>query len=246
VPIANGIFKKNVYMSGDTIFIDGVIDGELTMFGNSITLGEHAVINGPLSYSSDNDLIITEGASVVGEVTKTRLESHRRFDSVKDFSGWFTNAFFSIWLVVAVVTVLLLNFVFRRHFEAIVQDVRKNFWKRALLGFGSVMLFPFACIILAVSVVGIGLVLFSIPSFVLLIFFGNIIASLVLGTLLYALVSKEDTDSVSLTWQVVVMSVFVYHLISLIPIVGQIVSLVFIAVGIGGVVVAVYNRVKLR
>jgi len=235
----DGNIGGNVIVNGGEVFINGVIDGNVVVRADVIELGPNAVLDGDFEYYSESEAFFDEGAAVLGEVNFHQVEAKVSKDKFGSFDiVGFVTGFTIIKASLFSIAALLFALLWRKWANNLTTDTVKNFWKRALAGFATLVLTPVAVFILFITVIG------AVPAIVLMLGYilSMVLASVFAGILLAALANKYlfKKPVKDLEWWKVVLGVFAYNLLKFIPFVGWLAALVIFLASLGWILNSVY------
>lgn len=218
--------------SGETVTISGQIDGDVDVEADRIVVQSTAIIGGRLTYRSKQDATIEEGAQILGSVDRLEPETPGGY-SLGDFvwdAWWFLATF-------AVGALALL--IFRPFLQRMVVAMRTSSLKTLLLGFLFFVCLPIAAVILAFTLVGIPIAVFTIMGWVALLYLSQIFVGLTVGQMILgqARASRPAGPYLALFVGLVIVT-----LVMSIPWVGVAAKAVMFSGGIGGFILTIYNR----
>jgi hypothetical protein len=170
----NGEVKGKVIASGGQIDISGKVGNGVTIDGvDTLTIGNTADISGGLVYSSSNQAVIAEGATVNGEIKFTEVAEPKKMDKPgiavpAGIFGWFFGVSWIMGKVVSFFAMFILGIILLLGLPAVFKKFNNRM--KTTLGHcaagGAIMLFGvpvglsvlcFAGIILCMTVIGAGL-----------------------------------------------------------------------------------------
>ena len=126
--------------------------------------------------------------------------------------------------------------------KSIVREASSNFWKEAGRGFVILFIAPVAIIISFITIIGMTLGLIALFVYLALIFIAAVIAVLLFARLALKYVFKKE--NYELNWWVVILAVSALGLITFIPIVGWLFTLVIVLAALGSSAKYVYKKLK--
>jgi hypothetical protein len=198
----------------------------------ALRLTSKAAVKGNLTYWSDNEASIDANARVAGAIEKKvpsgDLGSPQ--DLLRFFAG--VNLFFKIVTFVStlILSLLLLHFLprFTRDNVAV---LRERYWQS--LGFGALVLVatPIVAFLLIATLLGLPLGLILLSLYITAIFVSRIFVALWLGLVVLEKIGRRAHEA----WAMVI-GLFIFSALGLIPILGGIISLVAILLGLGALV----------
>jgi len=237
----------DAYMVGGTIVINSEIQGNVKIrSANKIKLGSNARITGNLEYNSEEEIEIEEGAVVLGETTIVTKKGFGGDDPSKGLILAIIFGIISLAILVKIMGLIVVGLVLIRWFKDITQKVIKesltDFWKNLGIGLLALIVIPIVTIILLATIIGIWLGIIVGVLYVLSILLAGTLASITFGSWAIAVIRKNKDYSIS--WKVVVGGVVALALIKLIPVLGVLVSLVFMLISLGAIYRLAYRAKK--
>ena len=220
---------RDMYVAANTLIVTGTVNGNLTAYAANIEIKDGAVINGTLKYSEDAVITISDKATINNKekVKSLSLSTPSTFTSmVIDALFSFTNA-----LVVGIVLLLLLP----KLFEKIVSYNKQSILSSLGIGLGVLFVLPVAAIMLIISMVGISLSMLLLGFFVVAVYLSTLFGSYYVGNLL---LGKNITNR----YLILLISLFAYYLIRMIPFVGTLMMLVILVLGLGLITRIIFKR----
>jgi hypothetical protein len=196
-------------------------------------LGDKANISGSVQYVSRELAVQAQGATVEGDLVRNDPVIPAADTSVRTAL---------IPVLVILFSVLTWYLISRKSLTAITTKALSRSFRPALFGFASVILVPFAIIILSVSVIGtlVGITLFFL--YALLLMLALIAMPALVGQTIMKLFSRPTKE---LTLISLVVGVFGVVLLAVLPIIGALV-LVGVTVLAIGAMIDLLTRTTLR
>lgn len=217
---------------GGDVYINSTVGGAVEFMGEKLTLGKNAVIEGDLTYTSANEVVIEEGAMVRGETQFTKRENPAR-DMKAGFAAFASFAFLAGFLM-KLACALALALIFNRYARTLVENVTEKPLLELGRGFAAFAVTPVASIVLLVTVLGVPLGLLGLIVFAAMIIFASLLAPVILGSIIHKLVMKPGAYHV--TWLTVLVGVVAYTILGWIPFVGWIGKFVLVLMTLGAIV----------
>ena len=217
----------NLLAGGGNIYINAPIGGDVKIDAQKVTLGKNAVITGNLTYKATEEMVKESGAVVKGKVDFQKRTT--RAAPVKVFAGIISA--FILWKFLALLAcALTVGLVLRRYSREIVELAVKRPWFEMGRGVLFMILTPLLSIILLVTLVGIPFGIAGILGFILVMIFAWIMTPVILGSVIYRYFSKEELE---ISWKTILLGVFIYALLGLVPIIGGLAQalLIFLTLG---------------
>ena len=227
-----GPVSGNILLGGGKVTINSKIGGNIKAKVDELIIGSQAEIIGNLKYESPKEVDIEEGANILGVIdyNKKEIKEIGSFKSLGFLFGILTLAFL-IKILTMIVVGLVLIYFFRNITKQVIGKSLTNFWSNLGLGFAALILTPVICVILLITVVGIGLAGLIISAYTFMLTVSAFLASIAFGSWLIKIIKKQEEYKIN--WQAVVVGVISLKLIVLIPFVGWLVGFVFMLISLG-------------
>lgn len=228
-----GAVGKNIAGAMQSLTIAGAVNGKVDVQAQNVSLLEDSSIGGDLLYRAPKEAVIADGATVSGKISYSHIEP--RQNDNKDFAKFIAAAGIVseiISLISATILALAIAILFPRMTTELISAIRVN--KLTSFGWGLVVLFltPIVAIFLLLTIIGIPLALFLGLVWILAIILGKAIAGIYFGFEL--LTWKKKTKKVSAATAALI-GVPVLGLITLVPLVGWLVSFAALCMGLGAI-----------
>lgn len=238
----DGPIGGNILLKAEEVVINSKVAGNVNIRANKLELGDNAEIAGNLEYTSKEKAEIDE-SKVLGEVTfhQKKVAKMGLFKGSKIFSGFLT-LIFLLKLLGAIAVGLIFVYLLKRFTGEVVKESLQKFWLNLGIGFGLLILIPIACIILAISIIGLWIAGIVGVIYILLLTLSSVFASIILGAWLIKVLTKKQEYIID--WKAVVVGVIVIKLIVLIPFVGWLPKFIFFLIGLGALVQWLYKKLS--
>lgn len=221
--VLNGTINGNALIYGQKVELLGTINGNAKIQTSQLTIGPQTIIKGTLNYSAPSEIQIPSSAQI-GKVNFTKLVMPvKNNNQAKTFIG----AFWFYKVIATIIAALILYFIFKRGTTNLVQGSLKHFWMKVLYGFATLILIPIAGLIVAVTIVGLPFSAMAALIYFLLFGIAAIGAGVVFGTWIFSLFSRTTPEEHRVTWVTIIVGIAVLSIISLIPLIGWLASLIF-------------------
>ncbi len=235
---SSGKISGNIYADVGTFYLNGVVNGSIKVDARNIHLDEKAIIQGDFKYTSLEALRQEPTAKVQGQLINLPSQTE---------TPWYQNAYFwgeqlansiSYWLLA-----LLLICFFPKLTARYADTFGKNILFNFLMGIVSIGSLALACIVLAVTIIGIPLSLLT------LIITGISLWLAPLGLVLWFTknIAKQNWLESKRPWLtafVLLASVFVLMVLQAIPLLGSLVHLLTITCGLGALMISKWQFYK--
>lgn len=248
--VIDGKVEGPLTAGAQKIMVNGELNGETRFRAEQIEIGIAGRINGPLSYSSPNELRRAEGATVTGAITRVdgnfaarerdmnrvdrewHLRSHR--------GGTWAGTIFTFFALLACSAVLLL--VFPVFSKAASDAVWESPWLALAIGFGAMVAVPILAVLLFVSVLGIPLGIIVLALYPALLLMGYVVGVLFVARRAQSAIRKEAPDGFAAKTGFFALALLLVMLMSRLPFVGSLVVFVVTVLGVGASVLEVHSR----
>lgn len=265
--ILSGTVNGDAYLSGGNIIVDGTINGDLLAAGGTITikgnvvnnirvaagqvtilgnvgrnvtiaagqiiLTREAKITGSLTYWSSSKAYIQPGAVITGRTTQNVPPQKI---PTRNIIGDITRALITLkilnllsYFILGLILLKLLPIHTRRK----INILQTKPWISLGTGFLTVILFPFIFLILLITIIGIPIALILLAAFLILAYISVIFVSFWFGQIILNSLGTKNKG----VWALLV-GLIIYEMLTIIPLIGWIVSLFTLFFGVGGLVLA--------
>jgi cytoskeletal protein CcmA (bactofilin family) len=178
----SGKVGKGIIGSVGSMVISGIIDGDVNVKADEISIMPDAKINGNLYYKSKKEAKIEKGAQITGETKWTKIYPKKR-GALYGKRGLTWGGIFVkfLFLCASIVTGLFMLLVAKKEFKAVKEAVFKDFLKNLGLGFVFVICVPVAALILLFTIIGIPISVIVIFAYLILCYIAKIFVGFALG-----------------------------------------------------------------
>lgn len=232
----------DVHIAGGEVFINKNISGDVVFYGDKLTLGDGAVVNGTLTYHAPVEVVMESGASVLGEVSYTQTQSAHNPSAytagLVALVSITTVLFFGAFLLFA----LVLGLGFKRFITELTTEVRVSPFAQLGKGTLTMIALPILSVVLMITVLGFYIGVLGLLAFVGMLLFGSALASIVLGSVVAQWWYK--TETAPLSWKTITLGVVLYTLIGIVPFVGWLAQMLLVLASIGGLVTLKWRIVQ--
>ncbi len=228
-----GRIGKDARVGGGNVTVSNAIERDLTVAAGEVRLTSKATVGGILRYWNETAPSIDEGATVRGGVIHRPLPESFKAERFREgFSG--------VWIVAKVVSFastlllgLLLIWVYPVFCRAAAVTIQERPGLSLMVGLLTVIGTPLMILICLVTVVGIPIGLILGVLSIVTLYIGRIFVMVWAG----GWVLKRLSDSPSLGWAFVT-GLVLYAFLSLLPVVGKLVTLLTMLIGVGALLIA--------
>ncbi len=190
----DGKLGGNLKGSMGELVISGVVNQDVSVEADKITLMPTARVLGNLKYKSEKEAKIESGAQVSGEIVWTELKTTKDKKPKSIFTGKPIIPEI-LFLLALMVTGVVLTLICRKDAYQAKQAVADSFLKTLALGFVVMVCVPIAVIILIVSVIGIPIAAIAFFAYAVLIYIAKIPVATFVGEKIIKALGKEGQPS---------------------------------------------------
>lgn len=235
-----GKAQDQVQISGGEVFLDAQIEKDVKIKASNLELGPETQIQGDLAYSSPQEADISAEAGIEGEIDYTETKTPGAsgigvFDNAKNFLKTLKVAN----LVLSLISALVVVFIFSNFSKKLAKRGISKLGKNVLLGFATLVLVPIAAVVLFASLIGSMFGFLALTLYLSLIILAQIVTGIIVGALLSTFMNEKAV----VDWQWTVGGVFLVWLLGLLPIVGWFITLLFFLLALGTLVSLSYQMV---
>lgn len=238
----NGTIIGKLDIRGDDVIINATVEDTSKIIGEEITLGANAKFAKDVQYWNDNGEIDFKNALVNAKAQFSEdLGEEQAQLSLTKFG---TNSF-KLWIfyiLSSFLVILVLHALFKNAFSGAVEGLENKLLRS--FGFGLIYLIgvPLLILIAFLMIIGIPLGLFATAVFVFSLFFGHLIAALLV---VYYLKTKNQKSwgFWSITFLALSIAV-ILRLLTMIPYVGILLSVIILSITYGGLTLKVIESKK--
>jgi cytoskeletal protein CcmA (bactofilin family) len=227
----NGRVNGDIRAAANTVEINADVGGNIDITGNQITIGSSASVTGNLTYRSDNDAKIQQGAVIRGEIShKSPPPSFSPVNFhiprvVTFFIGWIVP--FLTLFVIGLILILTMPKRMTRLAEALRTQTLSS------LGWGALLFFvtPIAAVLVMLTIIGIPLGIIALVLWGIAVYLSQIPVALFAGWLI--LKNASELKSRGIMLGIFALGLLITTLLEAIPYVGWIFGLLIAILGLG-------------
>ena len=215
--------NRNLYAAGSTITIDSTINGDVYLAAERIKIGDNAVINGTLKYSSDSKISISEEATIGKKITYT---SSTTTVSKPSFRTMIISEISSLLGLLFTGIVLLYGYgkLFKELEKAKFDS--DTIIKTSVKGLVVLIVLPIAAIIAMCTGIGFPVALIALVAYFIIMYLSSIVTAYYVG-------NKFLRGKIDNQYLLLIASLICLFVIKLIPYIGGIVGFITLCFGIG-------------
>lgn len=190
----DGTLRGNLKGGVGELIISGVVNGDVSIKAEKITLMPTARIEGDFKYKSKKEAKIESGAQVSGETVWTEIEPEKEKKPKSIFTGKSLIPEM-LFLLALMVTGIVLTLIFKKNAYQAKQAVEGSFLKSLGLGFVFMVCIPIAMIILLITVIGIPIAIIAFFVYAILIYIAKIPVAAFVGEKIIRALGKQGEPS---------------------------------------------------
>ncbi|OGM20869.1 hypothetical protein A2714_00400 [Candidatus Woesebacteria bacterium RIFCSPHIGHO2_01_FULL_38_9] len=230
--------KGDLLVYAGSLVLENNIEGNVEAAVGTLTIASDTEITGDLTYTSEEEAIIANDASISGQVvrrpsadnfaSKNLTDVRKLSEKAKGFQfGAKVVSFFAALFIGLLIVKFSPNFTLK-----CATTVKAKFTKSFIVGFLALLLTPFALIVFMLTIIGIPFAILLLFAYITLIYVSKIFVSYLLGMLL---LREKEVHSKYLP---LIFGLVIYYVVSFIPILGFFVGLISTSVGIGAILLS--------
>lgn len=229
---------KNAVIGGETLVLGNVIQGNVIADAETLTLNTSASISGNLTYTSENEVILEKGASVQGQIQRDQSHVSQKNTKQTEFAGKF------IWEAITFCITFLFGVLFLfftpTFFQNIVQSIASKPLPNLGIGFLVFIISPILLLLVCLTLIGIPFAIIGLFVFIIDILIAKIFVAYLIGERVHEAV--KFTTNKYLTF---LTGLFIYKIISFIPVIGALMGMVATLIGLGALITQKRDTYKL-
>lgn len=226
---------SNIKIGAGNLTISNKVNGDVEAGVGSLRLTSKAQIKGDITYWSDRNASIDENAFVSGKVVKKAAPVAPK-PPIREIFGGFA-AFNIFTALVGFVSTFILGLILIKitpnFTKTATSTLGTKIWASLGIGLLALILTPIVFIILLVTVVGFPLGLMLIPVYLISIYVARIFVIYWVGNMIFDRTGRKLHE----VWALV-LGLVIYYILTLVPVVGSIVTFLTIVFGIGAALIA--------
>ncbi len=228
-----GPVAGDVHAEFGDVCVNAPVRGDVSVGWGDVHLGPRAAISGNLECESGE--ITGNRGAVKGDITAKGMaldldEAHG--PDVLGFVGWLFAAL--AFAACAVLAAVLLP----RPLDAAARRVEESPGRAFVYGLVSLPAFFVLCVVLAVSIIGIPLLLLLAPAYLALLFFGALVAAFFLGSRLLMFTGRYRVGNA----MAAVVGAIILAATTFVPVLGDLILYALCLLGTGAVILALFSR----
>lgn len=229
--LIEGNVEGSVLGKAQSVIVDSHISGDFDMTAPvGVTLGDNAIIDGSVSYTSLTALSRGQGAVISGEVLRAESSAVTARQQARGVL---------IPIFITLFATLSLYLLFKKELEAIVVSIETAFTRNLLIGSALAFLGPITAVLLMITVLGLFVGIMTLAVVVLLYVVGVALSSVVFGAFLMKLITKK----LEVTLVTIIVGTVALQGLIFLPIIGPLAIYLIFAVTVGALTQRLYRTI---
>jgi cytoskeletal protein CcmA (bactofilin family) len=227
----------DVHAEVGDVYVNAPVKGDVDVGRGDVTLGPNAAISGNLEFGSGE--IAGDENAVEGAIVSEGMPSHFSESDGTDILG------FVGWLFVALAfaaCTVLAAVLAPRPLAAAARRAEEYPGRSFVYGLVSLPTVFVLCVVLAVSIVGIPILLLLAPAYLALLFFGALVAAFFLGSRVLLVTGRYRVGNALAA----VVGALILAATTLIPVLGDLILSALVLLGTGAAILALFSRRRPR
>jgi hypothetical protein len=229
----NGRVGKYLQVGAGSAHVDAHVGGDVDVSSGELSIGPGAVIDGTLNYYGPRPATVAEGAQIKGGM---HYFERKQWGHQGRTGGFGPGAW--LWLIGWIIAGSILLALWPGFVRSVTDAALQRPGMALLLGFGVLVCAPIAVLLLMVTVIGIPLALLGICLYLLLLPLGYLASAAAIGEWVLARMRHGGEILMRQRLLMLLAMLVVLFVVTRVPVLGGIVSLVLIVAGIGSLVMA--------
>ncbi len=223
---------EGFYATGDTIIINGKVNGDVNVTCDELIIADNGDITGDIEVYSPKDPIVNSNVTM-DDIQYTKIENSTSENELKAFVGFGT----IISILASLIIGLLLYSLFKKFFINSDDLLIKEPLPIVLGGMASFILAPIVSLLLFLTVIALPLGVISLIMYFIVVYLSPVIMGIILGRLIL----KNKNPYLQL-----LIGILVIRILTLLPIIGGFVWVVSGMITQGLIVYAFYQSIKYK
>lgn len=230
-----GPVKGDVQLNGGEATINASVSGSVAGTVGKLTLGPNAVINGNLTYKSQEKATIADGAVIKGKTNFTEIKQPDTHAAKEILAA---GTFYK--LLTDIILSVLVIFFFTRAILAVFGRMAESPVQSGAIGLAFLIFFPIAAAILLILLL-LGVVAFF--AYGVIIFVSLLLVKIFLGWYVIHWWENREKKDYRLDWKAGVIGPILLYVLGLIPIIGWLAVAILMLVTTGAVVQELWDLI---
>lgn len=231
---------KDIVVGAGELMIANSVAGDVVAGVGELTLSPNAQVAGNLTYYSDEQIAMAEGAVVSGKVSHPQIEKVEKKETAKNVTGGAVTTARVLNIISAFILGMLALRFFPNATAMVESHIQKNPWASMGIGLLALIVTPILMIIFFVTVIGIPIAMVLLFAYFFYIYISKIFVALVLGRTFLGYFKAKYPQAA-----VLAIGLIMYLVITSIPVIGGIVVFVSVIMGVGALILGKKDYYKM-
>jgi len=227
----SGEIDGNAEVRCNELFISGVINGNLKIEAQKISILPPAAIAGNIDYKSKTEISISDGVNVGGEVNWKEVKPEE-----EEGKGGINVGIRIMLFLASFVTGLLLIGLINRHTRAASAQITLKPLMSLGVGFVSFCAIPIAIVVLLVTLVGIPAAIIMLFAYTIFFYIAKVYVSIALGRIILRALRKDSDPRQG--WSLL-LGLVILTILFMIPVLGTVIYFLVIFWGFGAILLGI-------
>lgn len=229
-----GTVVRDLAIGASTVTINGQIGRSVKGDIETLTVGSTGKIGGDVTYSSNNNPVVSTGGTISGTVVRTPLKQDTQSRSYAPLAFTFASVIYTFvtMLIVSLVIVLLFPDLLREASSKALSAPGRT----ALVGFAAIILVPALVFFLCISIIGFPLGILVLLAWFVVVLLSGPFAAFYLGQLILKTTKNPAT--------IMLLGATILLVLSFIPILGFFAVFAAYLFGVGIFLPVITNRLR--
>jgi|GEM_PF-598000 len=225
-----GDVSGNVTATAGTVNISGHIVGDIKLQNvASLTVADKTVIDGKLTYYSNNKADIDHDAVITGGVTRNNISETEA--SGHYLSAGITGVILLTKILGSFLFLLLLIYLLPKTTKNFVEVAASDIWSSLAWGLLLLIVVPIAAVLAMALIAPVGISIAVLLAYVIAVMVSSTAACLLAGVGLHKLVKKNKEPRID--WLTAIIGVVVITILSLVPIISGLIFTILFLISFG-------------
>lgn len=222
---------EELIISGESVKINGEINGDVRVECESLILGENAKIDGIIKVESENE------PTILGDINKGRIEFSKleREDMYDYHFSWIKHLLTVVDQVAAIILAMLIILIFNKAIVKGTDRLLNEPWVVFAIGFAALIVIPITSLLLCFIVVSIPISMIALIIYGIICYLSPIISGVILG--------KVAFKKMNVYLSAIIGTVLI-KIVMIIPYIGGILFFACISLSLGLCVEGVFKLIS--
>jgi len=226
----DGNVARDVTIGTQNLTVNGTVGRDINGQVQTIAIGSTGKVTGDVMYTSQNELSVANGGQVAGTVTRTEPKAYQKYQMRPETVAAIAVGSAIFVFIAAVVFALALALMFPKILEDSAVAMVKSPGMTVLTGFVAWVVAPIAITILFITAIGVGLALFAMFAWFIILLMSVSFSAYLLGKLI---IGKSTKNSLL----IMLVGITIVSIVMIIPVINFIVFVVAGMFGTGAILV---------